>query len=68
MGFPGPWQHADDAQDALQHEGIVQFTEQVARDMATGWEVALSLAEEKGAAPIMTEEFEVGGSCASARK
>jgi ribonucleoside-diphosphate reductase alpha chain len=37
-----------------------EFTEQVARDMAiAGWEVALSLAEEKGAAPIMTEEFDV---------
>jgi ribonucleoside-diphosphate reductase alpha chain len=37
-----------------------EFTEQVARDMAlAGWEVALSLAEEKGPAPIMTEEFEV---------
>jgi len=37
-----------------------EFTEAVARDMAiAGWEVALSLAEEKGAAPIMTEEFEV---------
>ena len=38
----------------------VEFTEQVARDMAiAGWEVALSLAQEKGPAPIMTEEFEV---------
>jgi len=37
-----------------------EFTEQIARDMAlAGWEVALSLAEEKGPAPIMTEEFEV---------
>src|SRR5215468_10792548 len=37
-----------------------EFTEQVARDMAVaGWEVALSLAEEKGPAPIMNEEFEV---------
>jgi ribonucleoside-diphosphate reductase alpha chain len=37
-----------------------EFTEQVARDMAlAGWEVALSLAEEKGPAPIMSEEFEV---------
>jgi ribonucleoside-diphosphate reductase alpha chain len=37
-----------------------EFTEQIARDMAlAGWEVALSLAEEKGAAPIMTEEFDV---------
>jgi ribonucleoside-diphosphate reductase alpha chain len=37
-----------------------EFTEQVARDMAVaGWEVALSLAQEKGPAPIMNEEFEV---------
>jgi ribonucleoside-diphosphate reductase alpha chain len=37
-----------------------EFTEQIARDMAlAGWEVALSLAEEKGPAPIMTEEFDV---------
>jgi len=37
-----------------------EFTEQIARDMAlAGWEVALSLAEEKGPAPIMNEEFEV---------
>src|SRR6476469_1194689 len=36
------------------------FTERVAREMAVaGWEVALSLAEEKGAAPIMTEEVAV---------
>jgi ribonucleoside-diphosphate reductase alpha chain len=38
----------------------LEFTEQIARDMAVaGWEVALSLAEEKGAAPIMHEEFTV---------
>src|SRR5215469_472299 len=37
-----------------------EFTEQVARDMAlAGWEVALSLAREKGPAPIMSEEFTV---------
>jgi ribonucleoside-diphosphate reductase alpha chain len=37
-----------------------EFTEQVARDMAlAGWEVALSLAQEKGPAPIMTETFTV---------
>ncbi len=36
------------------------FTEQVSRDMAiAGWEVGLSLAREKGPAPIMDEEFEV---------
>jgi ribonucleoside-diphosphate reductase alpha chain len=37
-----------------------EFTEQVARDMAiAGWEVALSLAQEKGPAPIMNAEFDV---------
>ncbi len=37
-----------------------EFTEQVARDMAlAGWEIALSLAEEKGPAPIMDEDFTV---------
>jgi len=36
------------------------FTEQISRDMAVaGWEVGLSLALEKGAAPIMEERFEV---------
>src|SRR5690606_23046616 len=38
----------------------VAFTEQIAREMAVaGWEVALSLAEEKGPAPIMDEDFTV---------
>jgi ribonucleoside-diphosphate reductase alpha chain len=36
------------------------FTERVAKEMAlAGWEVALQLAEEKGPAPIMDEEFAV---------
>ena len=39
-----------------------QFTEDVSREMAlAGWEVALSLAKEKGPAPIMTREFEITG-------
>jgi ribonucleoside-diphosphate reductase alpha chain len=38
----------------------VRFTERVSRELAlTGWQVALDLAREKGAAPIMEEEFEV---------
>src|SRR5215813_13111843 len=38
----------------------VQFTEHVSREMAVaGWEAALELAREKGAAPIMNEEFTV---------
>ncbi len=37
-----------------------EFTERVAREMAVaGWEIALSLAEEKGPAPIMDEDFTV---------
>src|SRR5438128_889951 len=37
-----------------------EFTEAVSRDMAlAGWEVALSLAQEKGPAPIMSQEFDV---------
>jgi len=38
----------------------VEFTERVSRELAVaGWEQALELAREKGAAPIMDEEFEV---------
>ncbi|HET7592313.1 MAG TPA: adenosylcobalamin-dependent ribonucleoside-diphosphate reductase [Rhodanobacteraceae bacterium] len=38
----------------------VEFTERVAREMAVaGWEVALELAEEKGAAPVLTRDYEV---------
>jgi len=38
----------------------LQFTERVTREMALiGWKTALELAEEKGPAPIMNEEFEV---------
>ncbi len=36
------------------------FTERVAREMAVaGWETGLALAQEKGPAPIMAEEFDV---------
>ncbi len=37
-----------------------EFTEAIARDMAVaGWETGLELAREKGAAPIMEEQFAV---------
>ena len=37
-----------------------EFTEAIAREMAVaGWETGLALAQEKGAAPIMDERFEV---------
>jgi ribonucleoside-diphosphate reductase alpha chain len=41
-------------------EDSVKFTEEVTRVMAeVGWDVGVQLAEEKGAAPIMEEKFEV---------
>lgn len=41
-------------------ENSIKFTEEVTRVMAeVGWEVGIQLAEEKGAAPIMDEKFEV---------
>ncbi|ROU01585.1 adenosylcobalamin-dependent ribonucleoside-diphosphate reductase [Marinobacter sp. R17] len=43
-------------------EESVAFTENVVREMAVeGWRQSLSLAEEKGPAPIMNDEFEVTG-------
>ena len=43
-------------------EESLSFTEEVTREMAvTGWKVGVELAREKGAAPIMDEEFEVTG-------
>ncbi|HIG39083.1 MAG: adenosylcobalamin-dependent ribonucleoside-diphosphate reductase [bacterium] len=40
----------------------VAFTEDVTRELAVvGWQAGLDLAREKGAAPIMEEEFEVTG-------
>lgn len=41
-------------------EVSIAFTDGVTRELAmVGWEQALELAQEKGPAPIMTEEFEV---------
>ncbi len=41
-------------------EESIEFAERVARDMAiAGWEEALELAREKGAAPLMEEQFAV---------
>ena len=41
-------------------EESCKFTEEVSKEMAlAGWEVALSLAKEKGPAPIMDEDFVV---------
>ena len=41
-------------------DGSIEFTERVTREMAVaGWEVALSLSQEKGPASIMDETFPV---------
>ncbi len=38
----------------------VEFTEEVSRELAlAGWKAGIELAEEKGPAPIMEEEFEI---------
>jgi ribonucleoside-diphosphate reductase alpha chain len=38
----------------------IEFTERVARELAlAGWQTGLELAQEKGAAPILDDEFEV---------
>jgi ribonucleoside-diphosphate reductase alpha chain len=43
-------------------EGSQDFTEQTTKELAVeGWKQALALAEEKGAAPILEQEFEVTG-------
>lgn len=43
-------------------KGSVAFTEEVTRELAmVGWRTGVELAKEKGAAPIMEEEFEVTG-------
>ena len=49
-------------------EESVAFTERVAKEMAlAGWEQAAELAEEKGPAPIMDDEFEVTPAMMDAR-
>ena len=46
----------------------VEFTEQIAREMAmSGWKQALELSKEKGAAPVMDEEFIVNEEMLSLR-
>ena len=46
----------------------LKFTDEVSRELAlTGWKVAIELAEEKGPAPILAEEFEVTPAMLAAR-
>ena len=49
-------------------ERSLEFTAEVSRELAlTGWKTALELAEEKGPAPILEEEFEVTAAMLAAR-
>ncbi|MHC1480361.1 adenosylcobalamin-dependent ribonucleoside-diphosphate reductase [Frateuria aurantia] len=60
MGFLGLGSTLTMLRKRYGHAESVQFTEDVAREMAVaGWEVALDLAKEKGAAPILQRDYEV---------
>jgi len=60
MGFLGLGSTATMLGMKYGDEKSVQFTESIAREMAmVGWREALELAKEKGAAPIMDDEFEI---------
>ena len=60
MGFLGLGSTITMMRKRYGDDEAIQFTEDVARELAlAGWEEALELANEKGPAPIMTEQFEV---------
>ena len=60
MGFLGLGSTATMLGMTYGDDASVEFTERVAKEMAmAGWNQALELAKEKGAAPIMSEEFKV---------
>jgi len=60
MGFLGLGSTITMLQMTYGEADSLAFTEQVAKEMALeGWRAGLALAEEKGAAPIMDEDFTV---------
>jgi ribonucleoside-diphosphate reductase alpha chain len=60
MGFLGLGSTVTMLQMKYGSKQSCEFTERIARDMAVaGWEMGLSLAKEKGPAPIMDERFTV---------
>jgi ribonucleoside-diphosphate reductase alpha chain len=60
MGFLGLGSAATMLKMKYGEADSLEFTERVAREMAeVGWKVGVELAEEKGPAPIMVEEFAV---------
>ncbi|HWX65721.1 MAG TPA: adenosylcobalamin-dependent ribonucleoside-diphosphate reductase [Rhodanobacter sp.] len=62
MGFLGLGSTVTMLKHRYGSEEAVAFTEEVSREMAVaGWEMALELAKEKGAAPILLRDFTVTG-------
>ncbi len=60
MGFLGLGSTATMLRMKYGEQASLEFTERVSRELAiTGWQVGLELAKEKGAAPVMDEDFEV---------
>ncbi|CAM1000086.1 adenosylcobalamin-dependent ribonucleoside-diphosphate reductase [Rhodanobacter sp. Root179] len=62
MGFLGLGSTVTMLKHSYGSAEAVAFTEEVSREMAVaGWEVALELAREKGAAPVLLRDFTVTG-------
>ncbi len=62
MGFLGLGSTVTMLKTRYGSDEAVAFTEQVSREMAVaGWEVALELAKEKGAAPVLVRDYTVTG-------
>ncbi|WEN15113.1 adenosylcobalamin-dependent ribonucleoside-diphosphate reductase [Rhodanobacter sp. AS-Z3] len=62
MGFLGLGSTVTMLKHSYGSAEAVAFTEEVSREMAVaGWEVALELAKEKGAAPVLLRDFTVTG-------
>ena len=60
MGYLGLGSSLSMMQMIYGDDESIKFTEEVTKVLAQiGWEVGIELAKEKGAAPIMNEEFEV---------
>ena len=60
MGFLGLGSTVTMMQQRYGSDESIAFTDRIAREMAiTGWKQGVALAKEKGAAPVMNEEFEI---------
>ncbi len=60
MGFLGLGSTLTMMKQVYGSEASLEFTQEVARQMAeVGWETGIALAEEKGSAPILLQEYQV---------